>query len=302
VIAASKLIDFRVARLVVICVALAVLVIVGLVDYITGYQISFSLFYLVPVGFAAWYGSRSTGYAIAVVSSLIWYAAEIAAGYPYGHPAIPVWNALVRLAFFVIVASLLCALQRRLQAEKNLARIDTLTGLMNSRAFREQLDHDLAVSARVGVRLTVAYLDLDDFKRVNDTFGHAGGDALLQTIGEAMTATMRRSDTVARLGGDEFAMILPGTDSTGARSVMSKLVQQLGETSHDRRSAVTFSIGAIVIDAPAASADEVIAAADGLMYIAKNGGKNAIAIGRYSNLALDEVQVYPSGAVVNDAA
>ncbi|MGA8204787.1 MAG: GGDEF domain-containing protein, partial [Woeseiaceae bacterium] len=159
-VASNRLIDYRLARPVVIALALATLAIVGAIDYLTGYQISFSVFYLVPVGFAAWYGSRNTGYAFAFASSLTWYVAEVTAGYPYEYSAIPVWNATVRLAFFVIIASLLCALHRRLQAEKALARTDPLTGLANGRTFRERLDHDIALSTRLGASLTVAYIDL----------------------------------------------------------------------------------------------------------------------------------------------
>lgn len=285
-----------------IVLALATLGIVGAIDYLTGYQISFSVFYLLPVGFAAWYASRKTGYAFAVASSLTWYIAEIEAGYPYAYAAIPVWNALVRLAFFGIIAALLSVLKRRLLAEKVLARTDPLTGLVNGRMFREQLDHDIALSARLGAALTVAYIDLDDFKRVNDTQGHAAGDALLMTLGQAMTGQRRRSDTAARLGGDEFALILPDTDFAGARSDMEKLARRLDSSAEDRNQGVTFSIGAVVIDVPGAGAADVIAAADRLMYLAKNGGKNAIAIGRYSDAALNDVQVYPSGVEIDAAA
>jgi diguanylate cyclase (GGDEF)-like protein len=301
-VATSKLIDFSVARPLVIALALATLAIVGMIDYLTGYQISFSVFYLLPVGFAAWYGSRRTGYVFAIASSLTWYIAEIEAGYPYEHAAIPVWNALVRLAFFVIIASLLSVLKRRLLAEKVLARTDPLTGLVNGRMFREQLDHDIALSSRLGAALTVAYIDLDDFKLVNDTHGHAAGDALLMNLGQAMIGQTRRSDTAARLGGDEFALILPDTDFAAARSDMEKLARRLDTSTEDRKQGVTFSIGAVVIDVPGAGAAEVIAAADRLMYLAKNGGKNAIAIGRYSDAALNDVQVYSSGVEIDAAA
>lgn len=302
VLASSKLIDYQIKRPVVVAISLAALAIVGSIDYLTGYEVSFSVFYLAPVGFAAWYADRLTGYLFAIASSLTWYGAEFEGGYPYDRPAIPVWNALVRLAFFVIVASLLSALSRRLLAERNLARTDPLTGLLNARTFREQLDHDIALSARVGAMLTVAYIDLDNFKSVNDSRGHSAGDALLIALARTMNATIRRSDTAARLGGDEFALILPGTDLAGARSVIEKLAGQLNTALKDQNWGNTFSIGAVVIDVPRARAADVIAAADRLMYVAKNGGKNAIAIGLYSDAALDDVRVFTHVARVDDAA
>ncbi|MGA8206224.1 MAG: GGDEF domain-containing protein, partial [Woeseiaceae bacterium] len=183
-----------------------------------------------------------------------------------------------------------------------LARTDPLTGLANGRTFRERLDHDIALSTRLGASLTVAYIDLDDFKRVNDTEGHSAGDALLVHLGQAMKGQTRRSDTAARLGGDEFALILPDTDFAAACADMQQLARRLDTSAECRDRSVTFSIGAVVIDAPGAVAADVIEAADRLMYLAKHGGKNAIAIGRYSDAALNDVQVYPSGSVFDDAA
>jgi len=302
VVTTSRLIDYQFSRAIVVTLALTTLVLVGTIDYATGYQVSFSVFYLLPVGFAAWYGSRSLGYAFAVASSLTWYAAEFAGGYPYDHPAIPVWNALVRLAFFVIIASLLAALNRRLLTEKSLARTDPLTGLVNARIFREQLAHDIALSGRIGAALTVVFVDLDDFKRVNDTLGHAAGDALLIDLARAMVTSTRRSDTVARLGGDEFALILPGTDIEGARSVMQKLAEQMSASVHEQFGGVTFSIGAVVVDVPRVAPADVIEAADRLMYIAKKSGKNAVAIGRYSDAANEDLRLLKPTAKTGDAA
>ena len=298
----SRLIDYQFSRVVVVALALMTLVLVGSIDYATGYQVSFSVFYLVPVGFAAWYGSRSLGYAFAVASSLTWYAAEFVGGYPYDHPAIPVWNAMVRLAFFLIIASLLAALNRRLLAERTFARTDPLTGLVNARIFREQLDHDIALSGRIGAALTVVYIDLDNFKRVNDTLGHGAGDVLLTKLARAMVTSTRRSDTAARLGGDEFALILPGADIDGARSVMQKLAEQMSESVHEQFGGVTFSIGAVVVDVPRAVPADVIEAADRLMYIAKKSGKNAVAIGRYSDTANEDLRVFKPTAKTGDAA
>jgi len=254
------------SRTAVLATALAALVVVGVLDHLTGGEIVFSVFYVLPVGIATWYSERTAGLVFALASSVVGYVAELAAGYPYHHPLIPIWNACVRLSFFVIIAMLLSALRDRLAAEQRLARTDHLTGLLNSRAFAERLEHDLRLSDRVGSPLTLAYVDLDDFKQVNDTYGH----------GRMLADATRRADTVARLGGDEFAVILPGTDVNGAQAVLSKLRLQLRELSGTGARALTCSIGAAVFREQPASAGDALAVADHLMYEAKTQGKNAM--------------------------
>ena len=264
------------SRTAVLATALAGLVVVGVLDHLTGGEIVFSVFYVLPVGIATWYSERTAGLVFALASSVVGYVAELAGGYSYHHPLIPIWNACVRLSFFVIIAMLLSALRDRLAAEQRLARTDHLTGLLNSRAFAERLEHDLRLSDRVGSPLTLAYVDLDDFKQVNDTYGHGEGDRVLFGVGRMLADATRRADTVARLGGDEFALILPGTDVNGAQAVLSKLRLQLRELSGTGARALTCSIGAAVFREQPASAGDALAVADHLMYEAKTQGKNAM--------------------------
>jgi diguanylate cyclase (GGDEF)-like protein len=266
----------------VVATALVALAAVGTIDHLTGGELSSSVFYVLPVGLAAWYADRKAGFVFALASSAIGYATDLLAGYPYHHPLIPVWNACVRLAFFVIITILLSALHDRLAAERRLARTDPLTGLLNARAFADQLEHDLRLSDRVGSPLTLAYVDLDDFKQVNDTYGHSEGDRALCAVARRLLDATRRADTVARLGGDEFAVILPGTDVAGARAVLSKLRQLLGGLSATADRALTCSVGAVVFREQPASTEEAIAVADGMMYEAKTQGKNAVVVRVYA--------------------
>jgi diguanylate cyclase (GGDEF)-like protein len=200
---------------------------VGVIDYLTGFEISMSLLYLGPVAVATWYARRSTGIAIAVMSCLFWYVADLTAGHTYTHPAIAVWNALIRLGFFVITSLLLGSLRDSLVTQRQLARTDGLTGLFSRRAFEEMLERDLAQARRRRSAITLAYLDLDDFKTVNDTLGHAEGDQVLRATGRVLRSAIRQTDTAARLGGDEFALILPDTDSHQAQGLVGRLFQQL---------------------------------------------------------------------------
>jgi diguanylate cyclase (GGDEF)-like protein len=267
----------RLARAEILALAGCGILIVGGVDYLTGYEVAMSLFYLGPVAVAAWYAGRWTGFTIAVLSCVSWYIADLAAGNEYSHPAIPVWNGLIRFGFFFITGSLLTALRKSLRAQQYLARTDGLTGLYGRREFEDRLEHDLALAQRDGSALTIAYVDLDDFKAVNDTDGHAGGDQVLRAIGRVLRGSVREADTAARVGGDEFALILPGTDGLGAQQAISKLTHELHETLGARDVGVTCSIGVVTfLDSPT-SPEHAVAAADALMYEVKHKGKGAVA-------------------------
>jgi diguanylate cyclase (GGDEF)-like protein len=263
----------------VVAIATVALAVVGLLDYLTGFEISFGLFYLVPVCTVGWYHGRRAGIVFACLSSVVWYGVELAGGYPYHHALIPVWNAAVRFGFFVIIALLVAALRGRLAAERRLARTDALTGVMNKRAFAEQLDRDLALARRLGMPIALAYVDLDDFKQANELYGHAGGDEVLRMVGDALSAGTRITDTVARLGGDEFALILPGADLEGARCLIMDLKILLDASQDHHGPQVSCSIGVMVFEDAPPSASEAVAAADRLMFDAKSAGKNQTIFG-----------------------
>lgn len=282
----SQWVTAEFSRLAITSAALLTVVVIGVLDYLTGYQISFAVFYLLPVSVAAWYATKTWAVVLAVGSSLVWYIAEVAAGYPYAHPAIPVWNASVRLVFFMIIALLLSELRTRLISEIRLAKTDSLTGLLNIRAFRERLEHDLALMKRCGDPLSLMYIDLDDFKRVNDVHGHAVGDRLLLNVAKELTRSVRRTDSVARLGGDEFALILPATDLDGTELLMRQLGKAFRQTD-EAHPTVTCSIGAVVFNEQPMSTEEAVSAADRLMYAAKASGKNHRVVRRYSDLGAD---------------
>lgn len=255
--------------------AIGIVAIVASLDYISGYELSFSLFYIGPVAFATMYAGRRAGVSIAVISCVAWYFAEILGGAQYSHPLIPVWNATVRLGFFLITCLLLSALRTSLLRERQLARTDSLTGVYARRAFEDRLRHDLALAQRRRSAISLAYLDLDDFKAVNDAHGHAEGDQALQTVGRILRTAVREADTAARLGGDEFAVLLPDTDFRGAEQVMTTLKRDLGKALAAWQ--ITCSIGVTTFVAPAVSATAAVAAADALMYEVKRQGKNAVA-------------------------
>jgi diguanylate cyclase (GGDEF)-like protein/PAS domain S-box-containing protein len=163
-----------------------------------------------------------------------------------------------------------------LENEKNLSRVDFLTQIPNRRAFSETLQLEATRSRRYKRPLSLAYIDLDNFKQVNDQLGHETGDELLRLIAQTIVATVRSTDTVSRLGGDEFALLLPETGQDAALEVMTKLSRILLEVVQARQWPVTLSIGLVTFAKPGESVAQMVKAADDLMYSAKTQGKNRV--------------------------
>jgi diguanylate cyclase (GGDEF)-like protein len=249
---------------------------IGVIDFLTGYELSFSLFYTIPVAIVSWYVGRRVGLLLCVLSALTWLLVDSASGHQYSHPAIPLWNASVRLGFFVIISYLLYRLRSSVDVQVSLARLDGLTGLLNARTFRRRCEALFALAQRHGHPLVLGYIDLDNFKAVNDRFGHSVGDQVLKAVAGTVSSRLRISDLGARLGGDEFAILLPETDLVGARTFFTGLHRNLVAQAASNHWPVGFSIGVAVFRSSAATPDDAIGLADGLMYRIKQSGKNDI--------------------------
>lgn len=258
----------------------ALIGIIGTLDIITGYKLAFSLFYVMPISAAGWLLGRRSGILASILSTLIWLLTDLS-GHLYTSPVIPLWNTLVRLAFFCLIGLLLSTLRNSIEHEKLLARTDHLTGIANVRFFSVLLQREIDRSVRYMHPFTLAYLDLDNFKAVNDQFGHTVGDDVLRKLVSHITAHVRKTDILARLGGDEFALLLPETAQESARTALSNLQKSLLREMQKNNWPITFSIGAVTCQAPMVTADELVRMADELQYSVKTTGKNAIA---YSSL------------------
>jgi diguanylate cyclase (GGDEF)-like protein/PAS domain S-box-containing protein len=151
---------------------------------------------------------------------------------------------------------------------------DVLTGLANRSLFRDRLDHALARASRGADPTAVLYLDIDDFKSVNDRFGHAEGDRLLVGVGQRLQSATRAGDTVARLGGDEFAVIVEEADPAEARSAADRILAAFAEPFDldGRQIVVRASIGIAIHDVDSGDAEELLRQADIAMYAAKARG------------------------------
>ena len=179
---------------------------------------------------------------------------------------------------FALVSILVAQLRQSLRRERALSRTDVLTGLSNSRAFFEQANAVLALCRRKGWPVTLAFIDLDHFKRVNDTLGHAQGDEVLRQVALLLDAQLRDSDLKARMGGDEFVILLPSTDYAGAEQVLGMLLKRLHESTQITIAGVTASIGAVCAMDPPEDIERLLRAADDLMYEVKASGRDGLKI------------------------
>ena len=263
-------------------IAFLLVVIISVADFFVGYEISTSLFFLVPIALVTWYGTSRLGVYYSFLSVSIWFLIDtVVSGHPYVHPLIPYWNSGVRLGLFLVATQFLALLKSQSHIEQSLSRTDGLTGVMNGRGFAEAAERMFELAARHGRPTSLAYIDLDDFKQVNDRQGHSEGDKVLQTVGEVLLESMRKTDLVSRLGGDEFAIALPETNEAGAQAFFGKVRGNLALAMKKNNWPVGFSIGVISFDLPPADFDEAVRLADALMYQVKKNGKNNILFAHY---------------------
>ena len=259
----------------VVAGAMAMVLVVGMIDYVTGAQVSIDPLYLAPIAVATWFVSLRAGLLLCGLSAVIRLQDLWLTTHHFSHPLIPYWNGVVELGFFIVVALILSRLRSTTEHWAILARTDPLTGILNRRAFVETAESEVARAERYHRALSLAYLDIDDFKKVNDEGGHEDGDRLLVAVAETLARNLRAFDVVARYGGDEFVLLLPEAGDKAAEMVLDKLMGALRSAVQGRWPA-SFSIGAITIDGPRTSLDRLIQQADKLVYAAKQDGKDCV--------------------------
>ncbi|MBU0674989.1 MAG: diguanylate cyclase [Proteobacteria bacterium] len=252
-------------------------------DIAVGPEISTSIFYIIPIYLEAWYGGRRMAYVISFLSAVAWGYADVTSGSQYSHAWILFWNSGVRLLIFLLIAHFVGGFRQKLKDEEAAADTDVLTGAMNRRAFFERIADEFERARRFHHPVTLAYIDLDNFKTVNDTFGHAKGDQLLQLIVEVIRRNCRKLDLLARIGGDEFTLFFPEADAVAAIGAMEKIRQALLSAMGEHGYPVTFSIGMITSTRAAIDISQIVYMADRLMYEVKKSGKNSI-----QHLTLDD--------------
>ncbi len=231
------------------------------------------LFYLVPVLVATWFLGLAWGGILMAASMLLRVVAEV------DETSASTLVVLANQGAFAVVSGIMMVafwhLQQTQRELQDLAIHDPLTRVLNARAFSDRLTQELHRNRRYRRPVSLLYLDLDNFKELNDSRGHQTGDTMLRLVADAMRLAVRETDIVGRMGGDEFAVLMPETDGELADAVARRLAEGI-KTAFPSTPTVTASIGIVSFDDTAASADEILRRADQAMYEAKRTGKDRV--------------------------
>lgn len=248
----------------------------GVMDYFTGGQFAVSTVCLFPVMVVAFHAGKGAGVLVSAGGAGALWLADLLADKSYPYAVAIYGNALVCFGCYLVITAMMVTLHDLLRTVRDLARTDSLTGVLNSREFCRLAEIEIKRGARYGRPFTLAYIDLDNFKAVNDGFGHSTGNNVLQQVADTFRSNLRATDLVGRLGGDEFAVLLPETGFEAGGSFLSKARQRLLRAMSDHHWPVTFSIGAVTFTTPPVSVDKMIEMVDALMYSVKRSGKDTI--------------------------
>jgi diguanylate cyclase (GGDEF)-like protein len=182
---------------------------------------------IIPVVAIAWVGGRRDGYIFSMLVSIMWAGADLIAKLHFSAEWIPYANGFTRFATYAFVSYLIASVKTLLVREKRLSTHDDLTKLLNRRAFFEIGQTELARLRRYSHPVAIVFLDLDNFKQLNDSCGHKDGDRALKSVAVALRHSLRGTDHVARLGGDEFAVLLPEISYEEAEETGCKIAQTI---------------------------------------------------------------------------
>lgn len=257
-------------------IGLAMVVALGHADYVGGRDLNFAPFYVVPIALVTWGSGLGGGIVLSLASAVAWIAAEAFQGADYTTPSFYLWNSVIRAAAYIGIAILLARYRKTLCTERVRARTDYLTGAANAQHFSEVAVRELRLARRSRHPLSIAFVDVDDFKRINDQHGHAAGDRVLQAAAVAMRRNVRRGDVVARVGGDEFVMLFPQTDEACAGVLIARIRQSLAEELEREGFQVSLSVGIATFAVPPRTVEEMVSAADRAMYTVKAATRNRL--------------------------
>jgi diguanylate cyclase (GGDEF)-like protein len=278
----------RLSHLAVLLLGLALIAALAWLDLLTGPQLLLNVFYLLPVMLVAWVTASTVYGLIAVLATFLVGPLEAYLEGP-GFSSLPVaaWNAGMRTAVFCTALLLLAEVRRLVARLQQQSLADELTGVANRRAFLAVAAREIERSRRYRHELSLAYLDIDDFKAVNDRGGHAVGDGVLIALAGRARATARSVDTVARIGGDEFVILMPETDAFVAVPLVERLRVACSEAAGADAAPVTCSIGVVTFGRAPAGVEDLLARADALMYEAKAAGGDRV---RHARLGAAEAR------------
>jgi diguanylate cyclase (GGDEF)-like protein len=245
-------------------------IVIGTLDILSGDTFSLALFYLIPIGFFAWFLSLNIALMNTLACTIVWSASNQVMGIA---PLIS--NIVTNLGFYTIFSIMIHYSRIMYEHEKVLSRTDHLTGLLNNRSFYEVAQNYLCIMKRRKSPFSIAFIDLDNFKEINDQYGHDAGDEALKDFAESIVSTLRVTDKAARFGGDEFVVMFPDTDSASIDIIMKKINERVKARMSAYNYNLSFSAGVICCSESVHTIDELVKMADKLMYDVKSNGKNS---------------------------
>ncbi len=258
----------------IIFVSFMLALLIGVLDLYAGPRVFFMVFYLIPIFIAAWFGKKPETIIISLFAGSMWYFSDKVLGPEKYRSLINIWNTFTVIFSYVFISLLLYRLKIELKKARRAARIDFLTGLVNIREFHARCFGEMERMSRSRKSLTIAYIDVDDFKRINDRLGHDKGDVVLRKAASVLMKNVRKTDTAARLGGDEFAVLFPALGPAGVKKRIKKIKKKLRKKMENHSHKITFSFGVITYTKPPKTVRQMIRQADRMMYKVKKSGKN----------------------------
>ena len=253
----------RLRQSLIVVAALAAVAGISLLDRWVGSAASLPVLSVFPVMAVAWWALSEQAVVVAV--------AAVAAAL-LTDPTAEVWTAVTLGVVFLAAAALPGRMREAMASQAEAAATDPLTGALNRRSFEEAAERERLRAERRLEPISLAYLDLDGFKEVNDRHGHQQGDRVLEELAERILESIRGTDLFCRIGGDEFVLLLPDTDAREAAAVLQRARSAMAPTG----APVTASIGIATFRIVPTTVGAMVDAADELMYRAKKEGKNRI--------------------------
>lgn len=233
--------------------------------------------YFIPIAIVSWYGGEKAGIFLSTLVTAIVLGLSILFPVSSVNSHLLLISMIIMLASSISIALLVTNFQKVHKTEVVAANTDTLTGVLNCRSFHFELANEILRSIRYKHIFSLAYIDIDNFKNINDTLGHSVGDELLILVASCLKNSLRKTDSIARLGGDEFACLFPETELKDAKEAYSKAEDLLSLEMRNKNWPVTFSVGIVTFDVLPDDLKEAMQIADELMYTVKKGKKNNVA-------------------------
>ncbi len=240
---------------------LLVLVIGGL-DTFVSHDISIIILYMFPIMLVAWYEGGIPAALLSFFSAVTWAVSDLTSGHMYPHMSVIIWNGITALGIFLIIAFSMTAIKKLSIKARKSNQIDDLTGVSNVRFFYDQARIEISKSAMHKRSFTLAYIDLDNLRHINDTLGHMVGDYLLHETARIMKSALRPIDIISRFGGAKFVILMPETKNQDTDVAIRTVQMQLSRMLKRNGWGVTFHIGVITCNDPTCTIDRLIKMAE----------------------------------------